>query len=507
MYGRDSAAGWDEALSNFSEVGMISQPRSIWQFADAVKRTSAATIRTGSPTRPCQVGGGGGTSRQPCADVATAVLAARNVSVQAYFTYSQGTQFSAGALTPCAGVEGSGEYHLPPGTAAGGSQNEYWVLVLPVHVTGSSTLSANKRSGQECLLEAGSEVSIVVVYALGMMYTPTPYDDLKLMLDATDRHHMEAVVPMPGLPADPTASWRLDAKAVPVFLQLVERTTLDLCLRGFAARPSLLGVYQSHETPVSNNAFWVTTQYTAYDQAARAVHAVMASDMCSKERPTRLKFAISPYWMTNKIEAPMGTLANSVGGIAALAATDIDIVAPQEGRGTGKVGCYWPHEANLSVSEVDPNFGRYSNVQGNATFASQFWASTFEVFHGGRAAVDRANQGRAHKVEYWMNLEAFEQTSLNVCGQGADRTNKSRTDRSLMFGAGAVDRVVSFMWDPFYTCSPKGFNGSTLLSDIKEDIAGPLVLGVTIAIRAATAIAVLTGTSLCSTDTTKNSNM
>jgi hypothetical protein len=106
-----------------------------------------------------------------------------------------------------------------------------------------------------------------------------------------------------------------------------------------------------------------------------------------------------------------------------------------------------------------------------------------------------------------MNLEAFEQTSLNVCGQGADRTNKSRTDRSLMFGAGAVDRVVSFMWDPFYTCSPKGFNGSTLLSDIKEDIAGPLVLGVTIAIRAATAIAVLTGTSLCSTDTTKNSNM
>jgi hypothetical protein len=181
---------------------MISQPRSIWQFADAVKRTSAATIRTGSPTRPCQVGGGGGTSRQPCADVATAVLAARNVSVQAYFTYSQGTQFSAGALTPCAGVEGSGEYHLPPGTA-GGSQNEYWVLVLPVHVTGSSTLSANKRSGQECLLEAGSEVSIVVVYALGMMYTPTPYDDLKLMLDATDRHHMEAVVPMPGLPGRP----------------------------------------------------------------------------------------------------------------------------------------------------------------------------------------------------------------------------------------------------------------------------------------------------------------
>jgi hypothetical protein len=45
-----------------------------------------------------------------------------------------------------------------------------------------------------------------------------------------------------------------------------------------------------------------------------------------------------------------------------------------------------------------------------------------------------------------MNLESFEATQINVCGQGADRTNKIRTDRSLMFGAGGVDRVVSFMY-------------------------------------------------------------
>ena len=111
--------------------------------------------------------------------------------------------------------------------------------------------------------------------------------------------------------------------------------------------------------------------------------------------------------------------------------------------------------------------------------------------------MDRANQRRANKLEYWMNLEAFEQTRVNVCGQGADdRTNKSRTDRSLMFGAGAVDKVVSFMYDPFYTCSPKGYNGSTLISDIERDLEGPLITGVDI-LTGPTATAVLSGVNLC----------
>ena len=51
-----------------------------------------------------------------------------------------------------------------------------------------------------------------------------------------------------------------------------------------------------------------------------------------------------------------------------------------------------------------------------------------------------------------MNLEAFEATMINECDAGgSDRTNKTRLDRSLTFGAGAVEHVVSFMWDPFFT--------------------------------------------------------
>jgi hypothetical protein len=154
---------------------------------------------------------------------------------------------------------------------------------------------------------------------------------------------------------------------------------------------------QSHEMPISNNSFWQQQYRAGYDQMARAVHQVMATDVRCR-RAQRLKLAISPYWMTNKKEAPTGTLASSLGGLGALAATNIDIVAPQEGRGTGKVGCYWPHERDLNISDVDPNFGRYPNVEPNGTFGAQFWASTFELFNGGRAVVDRVNARRRNKL-------------------------------------------------------------------------------------------------------------
>eukprot|EP01050_Picozoa_sp_SAG11_P035255 SAG11_NODE_12834_length_683_cov_0.837329_1_plen_150_part_10 len=97
MFGRDSTAGWDESLANFSAIG----GGGVWMFANSVGRTSAAAIRANPLTQPCMVG------KQPCADAAAAALAGRNVSVRSYLTYSQATQFSPAALTPCAGVAGS----------------------------------------------------------------------------------------------------------------------------------------------------------------------------------------------------------------------------------------------------------------------------------------------------------------------------------------------------------------------------------------------------------------
>eukprot|EP01045_Picozoa_sp_COSAG04_P023277 COSAG04_NODE_2742_length_3651_cov_11.556025_3_plen_459_part_00 len=427
MYGRDSEPQWDSALRSFHAIG----GSGVWMFGSSLERTTAAALRAAPATQGCLVGG------TPCADAAAAGLRARGVSVRQYFSWAQSSQLDGAILTPCAGVAGSGEFHLPPGVG-NGSKNEYWTLVLPRGPTPHS-----------CLLPRGSEVDFVVVSMANALYTPTPYDMTRLLLDATERARMEAFAPMPGLPADPAAAWQIDALAMPAFEGLVRRTTTDLCQR-FGGRQSLAGVYQSHEMPVNGVGFW-KEQYDSYDRAARAVHTTMES---CQHRQRRLKVAISPYWFVNKRGAPNGTLANSVAGIEALARTDLDLIAPQEGRGTGKAATFWVHERSLPVSAVDPNLARYPNVRGNESFASRFFASTHELYRGGRAAIDRVNAAlpASSRKEIWMNLEAFEATKINVCGAGgSDRTNKTRLDRSLTFGAGAVGHVVSFMWDPFFT--------------------------------------------------------
>eukprot|EP01045_Picozoa_sp_COSAG04_P053761 COSAG04_NODE_23654_length_334_cov_1.736170_1_plen_76_part_10 len=62
-----------------------------------------------------------------------------------------------------------------------------------------------------------------------------------------------------------------------------------------------------------------------------------------------LKVSLLQYWFVNKLGAPNGTLANSVAGIEALARADLDVIAPQEGRGTGKAATFWEHERSLTV--------------------------------------------------------------------------------------------------------------------------------------------------------------
>ena len=142
------------------------------------------------------------------------------------------------------------------------------------------------------------------------------------------------------------------------------------------------------------------------------------------------QIVVSPYWDVNKDIANL-TANDTISGIAALAATDIDIVAPQEGRGTGKCACFSQDEADLRIADVDPNLARYPNVRrGNVTFREQFWASTSELFAAARATVDKANANRSpsRPLYLWFNLEAFEYTRENPhCGASrTDRTNATR---------------------------------------------------------------------------------
>ena len=305
---------------------------------------------------------------------------------------------------------------------------------------------------------------------------------------------MDAVLPMPALPVEAAPrTWAVDGALIPAYLAWIGRTTQDHALRGHLALSSFAGFYQSHEMPIAGSEFW-RQQYGYYDAAAQAVHAVHAA----------ARFIVSPYWSVNR-KGNNFTLAESAAGAAALASTAIDVLAPQEGRGTGKAGCFWEHEADLLIADVDPNLARYPNVDANATFRQQFWASTHELYAAARIAVDNANGRRANEdlqLELWFNLEAFEHTKLNVCGGATgtcDRTNKSRVDRSLAYAAGSVDRVLSFMWDPFYTCAPHGYTGS-LAHGITADSDRPILVSVDMDVAKRTAA--LGGYGICAAGAT-----
>ena len=274
---------------------------------------------------------------------------------------------------------------------------------------------------------------------------------------------MQLLLPLVALPARENAVWAVDALAVPAYLELVKREVHDVQLR-FRSNDDheyidkhdpIIGFYQTHEMLLSNSSFWIG-QYQFYDVMAKAVHGV-APD---------LAVVLSPYWDVNRQSKGGLSLQSTIEGLMALAVTDIDAVAPQEGRGTGKAAVYTQDEENSRIEDIDPNLARYANVEASATFVQQFFASTPALYHASRRAVDRANllRPRDRPLKLWMNLEAFEHTHVNPCDveHGTDRTNATRVRRSwhLVQARARIDSLISFMWDPCFECVPPGYNQS-----------------------------------------------
>jgi hypothetical protein len=448
MYSRSTATEWDAALGAFKAQG----GESILAFGAAPLRVNASTVHADPRLSECVVG------RVHCLDSVTQTLALHGVAVGEMLVLTATTQYAPAALTPCAGM-GVGELHLAPFDNAT-RMSEFWVTVLPRALSSSAAAHANpgldNLVAANCTLTPGSTADIAIVVLPDARCTPSPKDEIKARVDAGARNGVKLYLPMITLPPRPGSPWAVDELAMPGFLQLVTREVRDLGLRFRGeANGGISGLYQSHEMVLSGTAFWLE-QYAFYDRTARAVHAVDAS----------LKVVLSPYWIVNKADPSNQSFESTIQGVAALSRIDIDVVAPQEGRGTGKCAVFTAAEATARISVVDPNLARYPNVNSGATFTEQFWASTTELYAASRRAVDAANKLRSsdRPVALWMNLEAFEATSINPCDSSTreDRTNGTRVRRSwqLVQETAHVDSLISFMWDPFFTCVPVGYTES-----------------------------------------------
>lgn len=452
MYDRSSAMEWDTALTEFKSVGGTT----VLAFGNALIRVTADEARSDPKLAECVVGG------IHCVDYATQAIIASGALVGEVLTLTATTQYAPAVLTPCADA-GIGEVHLPPLNNAS-RLSEFWTLVLPRNRSTTNT----SRGKLQCEMSSGWVVDVVLVVLPLAKYTPSPKDGTRLRVEAAARNGIDIYLPMVALPPQRMSPWQVDAAAAPAFFGLLSREIKDICIRFSENMSVIRGFYQSHETLISGSAFWVT-QYDFYNRTAQVIH----------DHNPLLRLVVSPYWIVNKADPSNQTMAATAEGLVALAATDIDALAPQEGRGTGKCGVYSTNETTSRIREVDPNLARYKNINGLATFGDQFWASTSQLYAASRHVVDRENARRQRRqLELWMNLEAFEETSVNVCNtaNSNDRTNASRVQRSwaLANESAAIDFLISFMWDPYFTCIPAGYQKS-LYQEIAASARKPMV--------------------------------
>src|SRR5690606_10221140 len=101
----------------------------------------------------------------------------------------------------------------------------------------------------------------------------------------------------------------------------------------------------------------------------------------------------------------------------------VGIIAPQDGRGTGKGALYWP---NLNGQPVDE---RLQPVVGDTTYREAYLAATRDYYR----AMDAARRRLAEEdiqVQLWANVEAFEPAATEPCGgqRSRGRTDKARLD-------------------------------------------------------------------------------
>ncbi len=216
----------------------------------------------------------------------------------------------------------------------------------------------------------------------------------------------------------------------------------------------LAGFYLSTEMPLSTAAIFgsVLTVYRIQNQAIRAI------------MPGR-SAVVSPYIDARSAAAGRATPAEAQGAVRNIALTAAGVrlsIAVQDGMGTGKGGAFFGNEANARVDQPA------AAVVGAGSWGSRYLAPNRDYFVA--AAHGVAGTG----ATLWANMEGMAPaTGANACDANPrGQTTKARLDRQLQQMANAPKKIISFMWDTYYTCVG---NGVSLVQRILAGKATPLI--------------------------------
>jgi len=315
-----------------------------------------------------------------------------------------------------------------------------WRLILPADAPGDRLRDVT----------AGGEYDLVLIRG-------GSYDSVVELLDEAGKRGMQVFVGMPTPPNDPRYPWDPWMTVLPDVLEVTWRVLEDYAVR-LAGKAAFGGIYQTRETPV--NARPLAAVLALYRRQHPIVRAVLPGK----------SILVSPYWDARIGPGYDGSTPEQIReGIRQIGRCSVDIIAPQDSRGTGKVGLFWPHEAS---EEVDPRLGP---SVGTGKYGERYRANTRAYYEAARAGVDDlAGEGVA--VELWANLEAFEPGAGIPCGSFTDcqRTTKERLDRAVMFAGPYPSKLISYMWDSLYTC--RAGHPSTLGEEIAAQWQRPVLV-------------------------------
>lgn len=385
-------------ISGYFIYGSTSDENNLKKLTD-IKSVGGDTVITfGSLLKPATLS----TIPAGCtiSGVNCAKAAASGVSVNRYFTYSDNSSWGSPAVL-CGRDK----------TVTNGT-TKYTILLLPVQ--GSGCTSSTNTYDVVVITGGQSSISISLgktATSLGMKY----YAGLPSPVKRTDITYL------------PDLSYQATFSLFTARFLLYQAKVNDV--------PGLAGFYHHTEMPLSNGAVW---------DAVLKVYEIQNSRI-AQYQPTRSAI-VSPYIDSRSAFSGKVTVDQARQAVENIAntANGVDLaIAVQDGMGTGKGASFFGSESGNSVDQYA------AAIVGSGTWGGKYLAPTRDYF----VALAEGVEGTG--AELWANLEGMAPaTSQNPCNNSLrGQTTKSRINKQLQQLGNTPGKVISFMWDPYFTCS------------------------------------------------------
>jgi hypothetical protein len=366
---------------------------------------------------------------QTCVQAAEADLKAANPDNRITWTYAYRTDEAFGpGLFRCPGME----HTIRVGKVV------YYRVIAPDDGSDSASCDYAKR---------GRGYHLILIQA-------AVTDSLTELLDLADQFGMRVFPALPLAPRDPVSPTKANPRHIGTLTTLTRRILQDYGDR-FRDRASFGGVYQPFEVQLRG---WSDPSKVPTLQVYAEQHLIVQQELPGKP------ILISPYIDARRKVAFGATPSQVKRGFEALARTGVGIIAPQDGRGTGKGALFWPNWKQRAVDE------RLRPEVGDTTYDKAYLGGTRDYYRAMAAARDELKEENIN-VELWANVEAFEPTGEVACGGGSrGQTDKARLDSAVALAGPYVSKVISYMWSNFYTCGSPSL-AEQLATDWERPIA------------------------------------